>query len=125
MARKPKQETGRGSPAIKTGAIEPIAAPDVPRVTIKGSCDREHKRTIISKPNGGVTETIRYPKNAGTCGPLTIVCLDNTDRRIPGTEVTIEPNESLRQYSSTGSRTFTVVFYCSGDSGECKLEFDR
>lgn len=101
-------------------------ATGIARVTLKGVCPKENQtpvNTVISKTNGSA-ETIRYPKNTGDCGDITLKCLDDDGRRIRGTEVTLAKGQSIRSYS-TQARTSAIAFSCAGGPGACQLEFDR
>ena len=102
-----------------------------PRVSMTGRCIDAGAAplgnyTVISQTNGQ-PDTIRYPKNTGECGPLTLVCLDVIGRPIPGTTAVLEKGHSLRQYSANGGRTHSIAFYCTkkDQGGACQIEFDR
>jgi hypothetical protein len=112
------------------GAI-PLAGPsggeikfkDGGRVELKGTCDK--KDTLISQTNDrGTIETINYITNIGTCGNVTIRCLDSLNRELSGTAVMLGPNKSLRRYTSAIGAD-KIVFSCDGKEGDCKIEFDR
>ena len=90
-------------------------------MTIEGTCDG--KVTLISQTNGK-DDTLMYPKHAGNCGNLTIVCRDLLDRPNETSVVNLKSGKSLRRYD-TGRNTHSVVFSCDGKGGKCILEFDR
>lgn len=95
------------------------------RVELKGTCNRSS--TLISQTNDqGTTETIRYITNTGSCGNVTIRCLDDLNRELGGTAATLGPKQTIRSYTSPGGAS-KIVFSCDGHDakGECKIEFDR
>ncbi len=121
IADKKKKEKDDGKP--KGGTLEPVEVgeDETPRVKITGTCDKN--TTLISKTNGQ-SDTLMYPKNAGTCGNLTIICLDSLDRKQETSAVKLAPGQSLRRYD-TIRNTHSIVFSCDGDKGTCIIEFDR
>lgn len=115
---------GEGKRKPIGGILEPVKVGKgkTPRVTITGTCDK--KPTTISKTNGQ-SDTLMYPKNVGTCGNLTITCLDSLGRRHVTSVATLAPGQSLRRYD-TARNTHSIVFACDGKGkGVCKIEFDR
>jgi len=126
-AARQKGEPNDGPPA--SGPIEPAPNSVPPRVIMGGNCVEGRpgrgNYTIITQTNGQ-PDTIRYPKNVGECGPLTMLCLDSNGRPVPNTDVTLAKGDSLRQFSAGGGRHFSIAFYCTKtDGGACKIEFDR
>ena len=109
--------------SIANPGMGEIKPKDGGRVELKGSCDK--KDTLISQTNDrGTTETIRYITNIGSCGNVTIRCLDSLNRELSGTAVVLGPGQTIRSYTSeTGP--FKIVFSCDGNDGDCKIEFDR
>lgn len=135
MAKKQQQQAAgqkgeRNDGPPGSGPIELVPDTDPPRVVMGGKCVKGERGrgdyTIITQTNGQ-PDTIRYPKNVGQCGPLTILCLDGTGRPIPNSDVTLAKGHSLRQFSAGGGRHFSIAFYCThtDKGGECKIEFDR
>lgn len=133
-ARRKQQLLRKGgsdqSAQARTGVLTDPTPPA--RVTLDGKCvtltgDGEPEAgdyTLISKTNGQ-SDTIMYPKNAGDCGPLTIVCFNVIGRKIANSELTLAPGASVRRYDSART-TDSIQFYCKHASGTtCKLEFDR
>ncbi len=123
IADKKGKGKGKGKPI--GGILEPVKVGEgkTPRVTITGTCDG--KTTTISKTNGQ-SDTLMYPKNVGTCGNLTITCLDSLGRRHVTSVATLAQGQSLRRYD-TARNTHSIVFSCDGKGkGKvCKIEFDR
>ncbi len=101
------------------------------RIETVGDCGHSND-TLISQTNDrSNTETIRYITNTGTCGDVTIRCLDSLGREVNGTAVVLKQGQTIRSYT-THIAAYSVVFSCAGrGAGEegvtpvCKIEYDR
>ena len=90
------------------------------RVRYRGSCDGTHY--VLAKTNG-VSKTIKWPKNVGTC-TINFVSKDANGNEVKGSDQRIRSGESIACYTVPQGAN-RLVWYCEEDGESCLLELDR